>query len=209
MTTPPLLTLHTEYLDRLIPHPGASAGHWLVQDAIAEEVITWDRVVWGELIFTVGIEDYEFVVGYSVTDEVYLSRAAEVDVSHPDNPPPDPIEDDDRYPPLPDPVQQPAEFLRLVVDELNALHEASTRMVAVWPGTTGVPVPGTTHEGMSMVQRSEIEMQLYEAVKHTIRPTEQDLEAVMRGEQVPLIAPPSQQWDISFYSDDPDRNDGM
>ncbi|MGV9719003.1 hypothetical protein [Rhodococcus pyridinivorans] len=140
MTTPPLLTLHTEHLDRLTPYPGISTGHWLVQDAIEAEVISWDRAVWGELIFTVGIEDYEFVVGYSVTGEVYLSRAAKVDIPHPGNPSLDPLEDDDRYPPLPDPLQQPAEFLRLVVDELNALHEASTRMVAVWPGTTGVPV---------------------------------------------------------------------
>lgn len=60
-----------------------------------------------------------------------------------------------------------------------------------------------------MVQRSEIEKQLYDAVKHTIRPTEQDLAAVVRGEQVPLIAPPTQQWDISFYSDDPDRDEWM
>ncbi|WKK14892.1 hypothetical protein QYN14_26760 (plasmid) [Rhodococcus ruber] len=149
MTTPPLLTLHTEHLDRLTPHPGVSTGHWLVQDAIEAEAITWDRAVWGELIVTVGIEDYEFVVGYSVTGEVYLSRAAKVDIPHPGNPSLDPLEDDDRYPPLPDPVQQPAEFLRLVVDELNALHEASTRMVAVWPGTTGVPVLApTTHRDL-------------------------------------------------------------
>ncbi|MBD8056431.1 hypothetical protein ICV35_22525 [Rhodococcus ruber] len=60
-----------------------------------------------------------------------------------------------------------------------------------------------------MVQRSEVEKQLYGAVKHTIRPSENDLDAVVRGEPVALIAPPTQQWDISFRSADPDRDEWM
>ncbi|MEF9411332.1 hypothetical protein AB0P13_23165 [Rhodococcus pyridinivorans] len=49
-----------------------------------------------------------------------------------------------------------------------------------------------------MVQRSEVEKQLYEAVKHTIRPSESDLEAVLHGEPVPLSRPASGSFDLAF-----------
>jgi len=49
-----------------------------------------------------------------------------------------------------------------------------------------------------MVQRSEVEKQLYGAVKHTIRPSESDLDAVLNGEPVPLTRPASGSFDVAF-----------
>lgn len=143
----PLLTLHPGHLDR-IPHDylhdgHAQAGHWLLHEAIDQGVITWDRTRWGRPLFGAGIEDREFVVSYNVSGEVWLSRAAKVDIPDPDAAPPGTEEDVDDgvepLRPLPDPTHQRAEFLRLVVDEINELHLAAGRMVATWPGVTGTP----------------------------------------------------------------------
>lgn len=144
-TSPLLLTLHVDLLDR-IPydylHDGHDlAGHWLLQHALDQDVITWDRALWGRPLFGAGINGDEFVVDYNISGDVWLSRTAKVAIPDPDTAPLD-AEDDDRVEPLPllpDPTHQRAEYLRLVVDEINELHLAATRMVATWPGVTGIP----------------------------------------------------------------------
>lgn len=144
-TSPLLLTLHLDLLDR-IPydylHDGHDlAGHWLLQHALDQGVITWDRNLWGWPLFGAGINGDEFVVDYNISGDVWLSRAAKVAIPDLDTAPLD-AEDDDRVEPLPllpDPTHQRAEYLRLVVDEINELHLAVTRMVATWPGVTGIP----------------------------------------------------------------------
>lgn len=49
-----------------------------------------------------------------------------------------------------------------------------------------------------MVERSHVEKQLYDAIKHTIRPSEDDLEAIVTGEQVPLSRRQPRPVDITF-----------
>lgn len=141
----PLLTLHPGRLDRISDHylndGPAQAGYLLLQEAVDQHAITWDHAVWGRILLGAGIEDGLFVVRYTVTGELWLSCAANVRVPDPDTAPLAPEDDDwiNPDPPLPDPAHQRAEFLRLVVDEINKLHFAATRMVATWPGVTGTP----------------------------------------------------------------------
>ncbi|MEE2062327.1 hypothetical protein [Rhodococcus artemisiae] len=141
----PLLTLHPGRLDRISHHylndGPAQAGYLLLQEAVDQGVITWDRAVWGRPLFGAGIKGDQFVVSYNVSGELWLSRAAKVDIPDPDTVPLDEEDVDwiEPLPSLPDPTHQRAEFLRLVVDEINDLHIAATRMVATWPGVTGTP----------------------------------------------------------------------
>lgn len=138
--TAPLLALHSDRLDRLtrayinINDGDELAGHWLLQEAIDTEIITWDRTLWGRPLFSAEIRNGELVVGFDVTGQVDLSRTAQVAVPRPED---NAVES---CPPMPDPTHRPAEFLRIVVEEINELHLAATRMVATWPGNTGIPM---------------------------------------------------------------------
>ena len=149
----PLLTFHPDRLDRVptnyLIDGDPVAGHWLLQDAINEEVITWDRTVWGDPLFHAQLDSSprELSVGYTVDGLVTLTRGVDVEVPDPDLDDPDPDPDDDvaPYPKMPDPTHRPAEFLALIVDALNTLHADTERLVAAWPGTTGTPLLRDRH----------------------------------------------------------------
>lgn len=145
-----LLTLHTDRLDRLVPsrvHDGHDlVGHWLLQEAVDAEVITWDKAVWGHLVLGVEPEDRdelhprELVISYmvsaqgpTITGGIYADLPDNwIGLSA--------AEQRDAPASFPDPTHQPGEFLALVVDELNQLHARTERLVAAWPGNTGTPL---------------------------------------------------------------------
>ena len=145
-----LLTLHTDRLDTLATNRVNDGyylvGHWLLQKAVDAEVITWDRTVWGDLILGVEPEDRdelrprELVISYMVSKEGPTITGG-IHAELPDNWNELTTEEQEELPSsLPDPTHQPSEFLALVVDELNELHDRTTRMVAAWPGNTGNPL---------------------------------------------------------------------
>jgi len=55
-----------------------------------------------------------------------------------------------------------------------------------------------------MVDRSHVEKQLYDAIKHGIRPSESELEAIVGGESVPRSQSPA----VDFvFPDDAERDE--
>lgn len=143
----PLLTLHTDRFDRLTPALAVDghrlAGHWYLQEAVNQEVITWDRDTWGNLLL--GVEPVsdegnllELAVFLTISDELTLTRGIESET--PDNFNDLSADEQNELKLYPDPTHETADYLRLVVDELNELAAAAERMVAAWPGTTRQPL---------------------------------------------------------------------
>lgn len=56
-----------------------------------------------------------------------------------------------------------------------------------------------------MSNRSETEQKLYDAIKHCIRPSESELEAIVRGESVPWSQSPA----VDFVFPDDAESDGL
>lgn len=57
---------------------------------------------------------------------------------------------------------------------------------------------------IDMVERSHVEKQLYDAIKHGIRPSESELEAIVGGESVPRSQSPA----VDFgFPDDAERDE--
>jgi len=56
-----------------------------------------------------------------------------------------------------------------------------------------------------MVDRSQVEKQLYDAIKHGIRPSESELEAIMSGESVSRSQSPA----VDFVFPDDAERDGL
>jgi hypothetical protein len=159
-----LLTFHADRLDRLPPEPGMDgddiAGHFLLTNACNEGVITWDRTVWGDLLFRVtphrndpralhpDLLDIEYTVsrfgpsiGASIeppTIDAMTSEELDIWIEEYNNMTTE--EQLTRPSEFPDPTHQRANYLSFLVTAFNKLHHATEQMVMNWPARTGHPL---------------------------------------------------------------------
>ena len=159
-----LLTFHADRLDRIPPDPGNDghdiAGHFLLTAACDEGVVTWDRKVWGDLLFGVtphrsdpqALHPDTLDIWYTVSRlgpniggsieppiiDTLTSDELDVRVEEYNNMTTE--EQLTRPAEFPDPTHQRADYLSLLVTAFNKLHHSTEQMLANWPAHTGHPL---------------------------------------------------------------------